>query len=482
MLKTLGILGLIVTQFLPLLAFRFSFSKKIFIYPYLLLVTALLMKLLNPLVSNYTQHYNLIFLFFTIVIFEFMFLCRYYTHIEKYLANYFIPKKMYIAVVFVSIFISFLWMLKINNSIILKFGDINSHLLILNSISQVQQPLLKLGTVDSYSGVINLDGYYYPDLLHYLGAFLIQINILDPIQAFKFLNIFIHALIFPMSIGVIINKKFKNVNSLIYFFLLMSVPFFPLTLLATGNFNSVAGFIISILCAALISELRINLIICFLLSCLVLFFIHPSYIFSLLLFTLIFKIDDLKFVEYRSPIYRNYVRNILILIIAVTIISVRLQDAVGLLRSFIESLPFGQTIFDIQKYDLFYVMIFIYKNFFLFSNYLFLIPFGFFFFVYILVSWYNTSRKNLLILISFVYASSFFSGFGYPFNLVSILSVPFYASPIRILPLFVYTLYFVSFFSIDSRMRQAKMKYGVPLLLFFVFNFIFSNSISFTLN
>jgi|694.fasta_scaffold39359_2 hypothetical protein len=438
------------------------------------------MKLFNPVISSYNQHSNLIILFFASVIVEFMLLLRYRSDIEKYFAKYFIQNRLYLTIIFVSIFISSLWILKIDNLMILKFGDSSSHLLILNSISQVQQPFLKLGTIDSFSGVINLNGYYYPDLLHYLGALLIQINILDPIQAYKSLNVFIHGIIFPMSIGIILNRKFKNVNSLIYFFLLMSVPFFPLTLMSTGNFNSVAGFIISILCAALISETKTNVTVCFLLSCLIIFLIHPSYIISFCLFTLIFKISDIKSNEHRLSVNKRYVTGVLLLTIAAFIIVVLSTDIFGLLKSFIESLPFGQTSLDIRSYDVVYLGLFMYKNFFLFSNYFYFIPFGLFFLVYNLIYLKNTYQKYILFLIYFVYTSSFFSGFEYPLYLISFLSTPFYSSPIRIFPLFVYSLYLISFFLIDSRMRQTKLKFGRVLHVFFIFNFVFTNLWSFT--
>jgi hypothetical protein len=437
------------------------------------------MKLFNPVISNYNQHSNLIILFFASVIFEFMLLLRYHSDIEKYFAKFFIQNKMYLAIVFVSIFISFLWILKINNVIILTFGDSSSHLLILNSISQVQQHFLKLGTIDSFSGVVNLNGYYYPDLLHYLGALLIQIDILDPIQAYKTLNIFIHGIIYPMSIGIIINRKFKNVNSLIYFFLLMSVPFFPLTLMSTGNFNSVAGFTISILCATIISELKTNVTVCFLLSCLIIFFIHPSYIVSFCIFTLIFKIGDVKSFKYRLSVNKRYVIGVLLLSIAVVIFIEHSTNVIGLLKSFIESLPFGQTSLDIRRYDFVYLISLIYKNFFVFSNYFYFIPFGLVFLVYNLIYLKNTYQKYILFLISAVYTSSFFSGFEYPLYLISFLSVPFYSSPIRIFPLFVYSLYFISFFLIDSRMRQTKLKFGRGLHVFFIFNLVFTNLWSF---
>ena len=469
--------GLILIQSLPLLILKNNLFQKLFYLPLLIVLTSFIMKCLNPIVSIFTQKYNFFIMFVLSIFIEITLVFLNKLFIQKTIQDTFVGKKMLYSQIFSSFCIVVFWIKFINFQKLRSFGDVESHVLILNSLSNVSQPFLKLATVDSLTGAVNYNGFYYPDLFHHIGALLIQLQVSDSIQTFRYLNIFIHAFLFPVIVSIIIKSKFDPQNSRIYFFLIYSINFFPLGLLSTGNFNSVGSFLLSILFALIISEAKSKKLFLMLLFSIAIFFAHPSYIMSLIIFYLLFKTKRLQKTSHFFLNKDKLVEIIRYLPVLATIIFLIsfVTDLKGLLFSYINSLPSGTTIWQFNSYDLNYVATLIYINFFTFSNNLQFISFGIVLVVYVIYNFKSVPFKFILVSLTIIYLTSFFSGFNYPVSLLSIFSYPFYASPIRIFPLFFFSLFFASFFIYDNNNYRYKSIINTFLNIFSPIYFLFAN-------
>lgn len=469
--------GLILIQFLPLLILKNSLLQKFFYLPLLIVFTSFIMKSLNPIVSIFTQKHNFLIIFLLSILIEVTLVFSNKLIIQKTLDGNFVDRKLLYSTIFSSFCIVIFWFKIIDVQKLLSFGDVNSHILILNSLSSVSQPFLKLATVDSLTGEVNYDGYYYPDLFHHIGALLIQSQVSDSIQTFKYLNIFIHAFLFPVIVSIIIKSKFDPQSSRIYLFLIYSINFFPLALLSTGNFNSVGSFLLSIFFALMLSETKSKKLFLILLSSSVLFFAHPSYIVSLILFYLLFTAMSLQkrshpFVyRYKFIELVRYFSVIAIIIFLLTFVT----NLKGLLFSYLNSLPLGTTLWQLNNYDFNYLITLIYTNFFSFSNNLLTIPFGIISIVYVIYNFNSLPFRFILSLITLIYLTSFFSGFNVPVSLLSILSFPFYGSPLRVFPLFLFSVFFATFYIYDFKDYRYKSKINVVLNFFFPIYFFLAN-------
>lgn len=255
-------------------------------------------------------------------------------------------------------------------------------------------------------------------------------------------------------------------------FLLILVNIFPVGLIFANNFATIFGVVAALVLLCIFSLLSTYLfnyekLIFIFLSILILFPLHPSSIISFILFLISTQLLFKEKLEFKKLILKKTNTIIIIILfisftISLYITSPQLKT---LFNAFLNAQPnyFSWEIF-IQGTPLVErIILFTWTNIVSLSYYSYSIPFALFILVIMVYSRIKFKKDNYYIVPLLLYiiliAASSISGISNFFEFISIISLPFYQSPLRIthFGVIIYILY-VALFLKDLQIRKCVLE------------------------
>lgn len=445
----------------PLKKFGLDYLPLITIAPALLLITQAIAYYLNVLVA-FALGYSYPLAFLLALLLEFIML----TLLAKKIfgsKQVFIPFRIHLKffVEFVPMFLFsttsiILFIILYPTNVLLTLGDTPALVKVTEYLVIYEQEFFQLTYLDEITSNAVV-GLFYPSAGFILGSIAANYLLLPYSSVTIYSLLFAAFYSYTFSIYFLIKLLKIPLGSILLFFIFLA-NVFPIGLIISGNLSTIYGIIGSIsllglfiLIAKYVSTIQRSFIV--LLSCVILIPLHPSssFTFLIILWTCSVLFDLPKIVLSFKPLYVT-----LLLLLSISIFTIQpsfLYNIVNTLRALYLSLPsnIALDMFLLDELIFERASIFIWKNIITLSAWHLSFPVFFVLLIVLIYSYFKFNKSisyfvPIIIFLSLIIPASM-SGIDHPIKFLSILSTPYYQSPLRIthLGVFIYLFYLARF-------------------------------------